>query len=104
MIRLSNGKFCLDYTSVLNLVDHKKREMEEFIEVLVDEKWLVSQTHQTAANSNTAQISLSPRCVQELQAYLKNEYPEYIFDCSICKKLVTMVILLLLSSLGPFYN
>ena len=67
-------------------MDNKKREMEEFIEKLVFHKWLILQP---VDNSSCPKISLSPRCVMELKNYLNDEFPEFIFNCSLCKEIVT---------------
>jgi hypothetical protein len=85
----SDGSFELTFSALLNLIESRKKEVENFVEKLVSLKWLILKA--PPVEGMTCSLALSLRCIYELRQYLKNEFPESIFDCSICKDIVLSV-------------
>ncbi|KAJ1969655.1 hypothetical protein IWQ62_000482 [Dispira parvispora] len=83
-----DGNYCLGSTASLSLVQREgsssmsKQLAQEFLGELVNDHWLVL--------SEGGHYTLAPRAILELQTYLKDEYPEWIQECHLCKDLVTM--------------
>ncbi|KAJ1661159.1 hypothetical protein IWQ61_000029 [Dispira simplex] len=83
-----DGNYCLGSTASLSLVQREgsssmtKQLAQEFLGELVNDHWLVL--------SEGGHYTLAPRAILELQTYLKEEYPEWVQECHLCKDLVTM--------------
>lgn len=112
MVTKTKGTFVVDITTALNLVADKKKEMEVFLGNLVRAKWLLRDAEYFAefiasyralftVGFRMTEIRCSPRLLCELRGYLRMEYPQYIFDCAICKDLVTIVNAIILF-ISPF--
>ncbi|CAG8722183.1 4646_t:CDS:2 [Dentiscutata erythropus] len=58
-----------------------KSAAEILLQRFVDDKWLVQ--------SQSGKYSMSQRTILELQAYLKDEFEEYLIECTLCYDIVT---------------
>ncbi|RIB25033.1 Nse1 non-SMC component of SMC5-6 complex-domain-containing protein [Gigaspora rosea] len=58
-----------------------KSAAETLLQRFVDDKWLVQ--------SQSGKYSMSQRTILELQAYLKDEFEDYLIECTLCYDIVT---------------
>ncbi|OCH95004.1 hypothetical protein OBBRIDRAFT_746510 [Obba rivulosa] len=81
-----NESYCVSSLAALREVNSLKTNMtkaqaEVVLGSFVTRGWLLK--------SKKGRYSLSIRSLMELQDYLKNNYPEEIFECTICSEVIT---------------
>lgn len=82
IVRAPKRSFSISITDAMNLVEGKKKDIEELLFLLQRQSWLIQPER--------GLLTLAPKLLLELKGYLLDTYPDDIAECSLCHGLVTI--------------